>query len=73
MPIVELIAICRDREDDEFLELAVKGRAELISAVVPMSLDAVRGIPIVTPAAFVRTEIPWGAKPTTFREVRHPD
>lgn len=30
VPIVELIALCRDREDDKFLELAVNGHADLI-------------------------------------------
>ena len=57
IPIVELIALCRDREDDKFLELAVNGRADLIISgdADLLSLDEVRSIPIVTPAAFVRT------------------
>jgi uncharacterized protein len=57
VPIVELIAICRDRQDDKFLELAVNGRADVIISgdADLLSLDIVRGIPIVTPAAFVRT------------------
>jgi putative PIN family toxin of toxin-antitoxin system len=46
VPIVELIAICRDREDDKFLELAVNGRADLIVSGDSdlLSLDTVRGI-----------------------------
>jgi putative PIN family toxin of toxin-antitoxin system len=56
VPIVEFIALCRDPEDDKFLELAVNGRANLIISGDSdlLSLDMVRGIPIVTPAAFVR-------------------
>ena len=55
--VAELAAICRDREDDKFLELAVNGRADLIISgdADLLSLDTVRGIPIVTPAVFVRT------------------
>jgi predicted nucleic acid-binding protein len=57
VPITEIIAMCRDREDDKFLELAVNGRTDLIISgdADLLSLHTVRGIPIVTPAAFVRT------------------
>jgi putative PIN family toxin of toxin-antitoxin system len=54
--IVELIALCRDHEDDKFIELALNGRADLIVTgdADLLSLDEVRGIPIISPAAFVR-------------------
>jgi len=57
VPIVELIAVCRDRADDKFIELALNGHADLIISgdADLLSLDTVRGIPIVSPAAFVRT------------------
>ena len=56
VPITELIAACRDPKDNKFLELAVSGGADLIvsgdgdlRALIPF-----RGIPVVTPAAFVQ-------------------
>jgi uncharacterized protein len=54
--ITERIAACRDPKDDKFLELAVNGRADLIVTgdADLLALDPFRGIPIVTPAAFVR-------------------
>lgn len=54
--IVESVALCRDSEDDKFLELAVNGRADLIISgdADLLSLDEVRGIPIVSPATFIR-------------------
>ena len=56
VPITELIAVCRDPADDKFIELAVNGRADLIVSgdADLLSLDEVRGIPIVSPASFVR-------------------
>ena len=56
VPITELVALCRDPADDKFIELAVNGRADLIvsGGADRLSLDEVRGIPIVSPAAFVR-------------------
>jgi uncharacterized protein len=57
--ISERIALCRDPEDDKFIELAVNGRADLIISgdADLLGLDSVRDIPIVTPAAFVRAGI----------------
>jgi len=54
--ITERIVACRDPKDDKFLELAVNGRADLIISgdVDLLALDPFRGVPIVTPAAFVR-------------------
>lgn len=54
--ITERISLCRDPEDDKFIELAVNGRADLIITgdADLLDLDTVRDIPIVTPAAFVR-------------------
>lgn len=54
--IAERIAACRDPTDDKFLELAVNGHAELIVSgdADLLALNPFRGIPIVTPATFVR-------------------
>jgi uncharacterized protein len=53
--ITERIVACRDPTDDKFLELAVNGRADMIVTgdADLLALDPFRGIPIVTPAAFV--------------------
>ena len=49
------VAVCRDPTDDKFLELAVNGRADVIVSgdADLLVLDRFRGIPIVTPGAFV--------------------
>lgn len=49
------IAACRDPTDDKFLELAVDGRADLVVSGDNdlLMLNPFRGIPIVTPAAFL--------------------
>ena len=54
--ITERIAACRDPTDDKFLELAVSGHADLIVSgdADLLALNPFRGIPIVTPAAFVQ-------------------
>jgi putative PIN family toxin of toxin-antitoxin system len=54
--ITERITACRDPKDDKFLELAVNGHADLIVSgdADLLALNPFRGIPIVTPAAFVR-------------------
>jgi uncharacterized protein len=54
--ITERIAACRDPTDDKFLELAVDGRADAIVSGDGdlLALHPFRGIPILTPAAFVR-------------------
>jgi uncharacterized protein len=55
--ITERITACRDPKDDKFLELAVNGHADLIVSgdADLLALDPFRGIPIVTPATFVRS------------------
>jgi putative PIN family toxin of toxin-antitoxin system len=54
--ITEHIAACRDPKDDKFLELAVNGRADVIVTgdADLLALHPFRGIPIETPAAFLR-------------------
>lgn len=57
--ITEPVTECRDRKDDKFLELAVNGHADVIVSgdADLLVLDAFRGIPIITPAAFGRTKV----------------
>jgi len=54
--IVERVAACRDPKDDKFLELAVNGRADVIVSgdADLLALNPFRGIPIETPADFLR-------------------
>ena len=54
--VTERIAACRDPTDDKFLELAVNGKADVIVSgdADLLALGPFRGIPIVTPAAFVQ-------------------
>jgi uncharacterized protein len=54
--IAERIAACRDPTDDKFLELAASGRADRIVSGDGdlLVLSPFRGIPIITPAVFVR-------------------
>ena len=53
--IIERIVACRDPTDDKFLDLAVNGHADLIISGDGdlLVLNPFRGIPIVSPAAFV--------------------
>ena len=53
--ITERITACRDTNNDKFLELAVNGHADVIVSgdADLLVLDTFRGIPIVTPSAFV--------------------
>lgn len=53
--VTEHVSACRDPRDDKFLELAINGRADVIISgdADLLVLDTFRGIPIVTPAAFV--------------------
>ncbi|TYQ29348.1 putative toxin-antitoxin system toxin component, PIN family [Pseudanabaena sp. UWO311] len=53
--INEPVIACRDSKDDKFLELAVNGKADyLISGDRDLLvLHPFRGIPIITPAAFL--------------------
>jgi putative PIN family toxin of toxin-antitoxin system len=55
VPIVERITACRDPSDDKFLELAVNGHADVIVTgdLDLLVLNPFRGIPIITPVAFV--------------------
>jgi predicted nucleic acid-binding protein len=58
--ITERVAACRDPKDDKFLELALNGRADVIVSgdADLLVLDTFRGIPIITPAAFGRAQLP---------------
>jgi putative PIN family toxin of toxin-antitoxin system len=55
VPIVHVVRACRDPKDDTFLELAVNGQAEVIVTGDRdlLALHPFRGIPVLTPAAFV--------------------
>ncbi|MBV8868398.1 MAG: putative toxin-antitoxin system toxin component, PIN family [Acetobacteraceae bacterium] len=57
--IAEHVRLCRDPTDDKFLELALNGRADLIVSGDGdlLTLHPFRGIPIITPATFVRVQI----------------
>jgi putative PIN family toxin of toxin-antitoxin system len=57
VPITERIIACRDPKDDKFLELAVNGHADLIVSgdADLLTVNPFRGIPIITPAAFVES------------------
>lgn len=54
--ITEPIAACRDPKDDKFLELSVSGHADVLVTGDEdlLALNPSRGIPIITPADFVR-------------------
>lgn len=54
--VTERISACRDPTDDKFLEVAVNCRADIIVSgdAELLVLSPFRGIPIVTPAAFVQ-------------------
>jgi putative PIN family toxin of toxin-antitoxin system len=56
VPVTERVVICRDPKDDKFLELAVSGHADFIVSgdADLLVLRPFRGIPIITPAAFVQ-------------------
>ncbi|MEJ0067664.1 MAG: putative toxin-antitoxin system toxin component, PIN family [Pseudomonadota bacterium] len=58
--ITEPIAACRDPKDDKFLELAVNGSADVIVSGDDdlLILAAFRGIVIVDPASFGRSQMP---------------
>jgi uncharacterized protein len=57
--IAERIVACRDPKDDKFLELATNGRADVIVSgdADLLVLNPFRGIPILTPAAFVKRRL----------------
>src|SRR5437763_719604 len=55
--ILHRVQACRDPKDDKFLEVAVNGEADLIVSGDGDLLDMgeFQGIPITTPAAYLRT------------------
>lgn len=57
--ITERVTECRDQRDDQFLELAVNGHADVIVSgdANLLVLYTFRGIPIITPAAFGRAQV----------------
>ena len=56
VPVEERIAACRDPRDDKFLEVAVAGKANAIVSADEdlLVLHPYAGIPILSPAAFLR-------------------
>lgn len=56
--IAERVAASRDPKDDKFLELAINGRADVIVSgdADLLTLDMIRGIPIITPSAFIHVQ-----------------
>ena len=59
-PITESITVCRDPDDDKFLELAVSGNADyLVSGDDDLlALHPFQKIPILRPAEFLNVELP---------------
>jgi uncharacterized protein len=57
VPILHRVQACRDPKDDKFLEVAVNGEAQLIVSGDSDLLDlgAFQGIPIMSPAAYLRS------------------
>jgi putative PIN family toxin of toxin-antitoxin system len=53
--IMDVITACRDPKDDKFLDVAVNGRAICLMSGDPdlLALHPFRGIPILTPRAFL--------------------
>jgi predicted nucleic acid-binding protein len=56
VPLTRRRVACHDLPDDNFLELAVNGHADLIVSGDGdlLALNPFRQVPIVTPAAFVQ-------------------
>lgn len=54
--LAERVTVCRDPKDDVFLSLALSGSADFIVSGDNdlLSLHSFRGIPIITPAEFMR-------------------
>jgi uncharacterized protein len=52
----DLLHVCRDPQDDKFLDLAIRGKASFIITGDDdlLVLNPFQGIPIVTPAEFLR-------------------
>lgn len=61
--IAQSFAVCRDKADDKFLDLAVNGRADLILTgdADLLVLGAFRDIPIIAPVTFLRAYYPGAA------------
>jgi uncharacterized protein len=61
----EVVADCRDRKDNRFLDLALAGRAGLIISGDGdlLDLDPWRGVRILTPAAYVADRSPAADAP----------
>jgi putative PIN family toxin of toxin-antitoxin system len=59
VPITERVTVCRDPKDDRFLEVAINGRADVVVTgdADLLALVAFRGILIVDPATFGRSQI----------------
>ena len=55
VPIIQSVQACRDPGDDKFLELAVNGQADVLVTGDKdlLDLDPFRGIPVLTPRAFL--------------------
>ena len=53
--VLQTIRVSRDPKDDKFLEAAVNGRADVLVSGDKdlLDLSPFRGIPIVTPAAYL--------------------
>jgi uncharacterized protein len=57
VPIVQLVRECRDARDDNFLEVALNGSAEvIITGDADLALHPWREIAILTPAAYLNRE-----------------
>lgn len=58
VPMLTPIRACRDPRDDKFLEVAVNGRADAIVTGDQdlLTLGPFRGIPILSPAAYLELE-----------------
>jgi putative PIN family toxin of toxin-antitoxin system len=58
VPIVHYITACRDPRDNKFLELAINGEAHCIITgdADLLALHPFRGVSILTPKAFLRSQ-----------------
>jgi putative PIN family toxin of toxin-antitoxin system len=57
VPIIQIVRECRDPKDDEFLEVALNGRADVIVTgdVDLLEMHPWRGIAILCPADYLRS------------------
>lgn len=58
VPTIRSVQVCRDAKDDKFLSVAVNGSADAIISGDKdlLSLNPFLGIPILTPAGFLRLD-----------------